>query len=138
DHVVAGLKRCEDRGRYRGHAGRGRARGFRALEFDHAALEHINRRIGIARIDKAGFMALEPGLALLRAVVDVALGEEQRLRRLAELRAQRAAMDEAGFGTIVLGRTSLRHVTSVVTTIEMVTKNRPGKISTGRDHTCPR
>jgi hypothetical protein len=32
------------------------------------------------------------------------------------LRAQGAGMHQLGFGTIALGRTSLRHVTSVVTT----------------------
>src|SRR5262249_40884226 len=118
DHMVAGTKRRKDRCRHRRHAGRGRARGFRALEFDHAALEHRNRGIGIARIDEAGVLALETRLALLRAVVDIALGEEQRFRGLAELRAQGAAVDEAGFGTITLCRTSLRHVTSDVTILE--------------------
>jgi hypothetical protein len=43
------------------------------------------------------------------------------------LRAQRAGMHEPGFGTIAGGGLKLRHVTSKVT-IEMVTKNRPGKI----------
>ena len=46
------------------------------------------------------------------------MGEKQRFLRLAELRAQGTAMDQAGFGTITVGRFSLRHVTSVVTTIE--------------------
>ena len=50
-HVIAGFQRRQHRGRHRGHAGRGRAAGFGAFEFDHAALEHRDRRIGIARID---------------------------------------------------------------------------------------
>src|SRR4029079_17352955 len=90
----------------------------RALQFDHAALEHRDRGIGIPRIDETGILTLETRLALLCAVVDIALGEKQRFRRLAELRAQGPAMDKAGFGTIAGVSFSLRHVTSVVTTIE--------------------
>ena len=39
-HVIAGLQRRQHRGRDRGHAGGGGARGFGAFEFDHALLEH--------------------------------------------------------------------------------------------------
>ncbi|CUU13757.1 Deoxycytidine triphosphate deaminase EC 35413 CDS [Bradyrhizobium sp.] len=74
---------------------------------------YILGRVGIARIDEAGVLALEPRLALLGAVVDVALGQEQRLRRLAILRAQGAGMDQSGFGTVLRGgRRGLRHRTS--------------------------
>src|SRR6185436_1339252 len=119
------------------HARGGRARGFGAFELDHAALEHRDVGVGKARIEKAGLLALEPRLALLGAVVDEALRQEQRFGRFPELRAQGAGMNQPGFGTIAGGSFSLRHVTSVVTTLKMVTKNRPGKISTGRYHTCP-
>src|SRR5262249_6832209 len=118
--MVAGLQRRQHGGRYCGHAGRGRAAGFRAFELDHAALEHRDGRIGIARIDEAGVLALEARLALLGSVVDIALGEEQSLGRLSEFGAKRAGMNEAGFGTVVrrlrrgsrleVGRTG--HVTS--------------------------
>ena len=117
--MIAGLERREDRRGDRGHAGRGRARGFGAFELDHAALEHRDRRIREARIDEAGILALEARLALLGGVVDVALGQEQRLRRLAELRAQGAGMDQAGFGTVWRGgRRGLRHSDLLCVTIE--------------------
>src|SRR5262249_32622700 len=104
--------------RHRGHAGRGRAAGFGAFELDHAPLEHRNRRIGVARIDVAGILALEARLALLGTVVDIALGEEHRLRGLAKFRSQCAGMDQPGFGAVTgsrLRRGRRRHVTSIVT-----------------------
>src|SRR5215470_2107652 len=124
--MIARLQRRQHRGGDGGHAGRGRAAGFGALELDYALLEHPDRRVGIARVDVAGVLALEPRLAQLGGFVDVALGEKQPFRRLAELRAQRAGMHQAGFGAIAGGGLKLRHVTSKVTT-EMATKNRPGK-----------
>ena len=63
DDMVAGLDLAHHRERDRGHAGRGRARRFRALEFRHALLEHVDGRIGEARILVAGVLALEAGLA---------------------------------------------------------------------------
>ena len=101
--MVAGLDLAHHRERDRGHAGRDRARGFRALEFGDALLEHVHGRIGEARILVAGVLALEAGLGLRGIVVDVALGEEQRLRRLAELRAQDAGLNQAGFGAVLVG-----------------------------------
>ena len=50
--------------------------------------------IGEARIDEAGRVALEARLRLLHRVVEIALGQEQRLRSLLELRTQRRAMHE--------------------------------------------
>ena len=100
DHVIAGLELAEQRDRHRRHAGRGRARGFGALERRHARLEHRDRRIGEARILVARLLVLEAPLGLRGAFVDVALRQEQRLGGLAELRAQRAGMHEAGLGAV--------------------------------------
>ena len=102
-HMVAGLQRRQHGGRHRGHAGGGGAPGFRAFELDHAPLEHRHGGIGEARIEKARILALEARFALLGGVVDKTLGEKQSLRRLAELRAQRAGMHQPGFGTIAGG-----------------------------------
>ena len=66
-------------------------------------LDMVHGRIGVARVDVAGLGVVEPRLALLGAVVDEALGDEQRLGGLAELRAQGPGMDEAGFGTVLRG-----------------------------------
>ena len=90
-------------------------------------------RVGVARIDVARDLAGEARLALLRALVDVALGQEQRLRDLAELRAQRAGMHQAGFGAVVLGsdadmRASFRPGASM-SDLRRPTKNRPEKNS---------
>ncbi len=73
-----------------------------ALENGHPALEHGDRRVGKARIEEARLLALEARLALLGAVVDKALGKEERLRGLAELRAHGAGVDEFGFGAITV------------------------------------
>ena len=59
--------------------------------------------IGKARIEIAGILALEARLALFGAVVDKALGQKQRFGCFAELRAQRAGMDQPGFGTVTGG-----------------------------------
>ena len=85
----------------RRHAGGGGARGLGAFQQAHALLEHGDGRVGEARVDEAGVLVLEAGLGLLGAVVDEGLGEEQRLRRLAELRAQRAAVHEQRLGAPV-------------------------------------
>ena len=139
DHVIAGLQRRQDRGRHRGHAGGGGARGACAFELDHAALEHRDVRIGKARIQKAGFVALEPRLALFGAVVDKALGQEQRFGRFAELRAQRAGMNQPGFGTVArpCGRRQTCDLRRDHFLRKWAQKNRPGKNSTDRDHTVP-
>ena len=100
--MIAGLELAGQRQRYRGHPGRGRARGFRAFERRHARLEHCDRRIGEARILEARLFVLETALGLGGVLVDVALGEKQRFGSLAELRAQRAGMDQTGFGTIAI------------------------------------
>ena len=96
DHMVAGLEPGEEDRGDRGHAAGGRARGLGALQEPHALLEHGDGRVGVARIDEARLVALEAPLGLLGAVVDVALGHEHRLGVLAELRAQRSAVDELG------------------------------------------
>ena len=103
DHVIAGLEEAQQRRRHRRHAGRRGARGLGALEQLHALLEHGDRRVGVARIDEAAGLALEALLGLLGAVVDVALGQEQRLRGLGELRAQRAAVHQPRLGRPVGG-----------------------------------
>ena len=102
DHVIAGLELAGERQRDRGHAGRCCARGLGALERRHARLEHRDRRIGKARVLKARVLVLEPALGLERVVVDVALGQEQRLGGLAELRAQYAGMDQTGLGAVAI------------------------------------
>src|SRR5262245_1622457 len=86
----------EKRRRDGSHAARGAARGGRAFERAHARLEHGDGRVGVAAIDKALFVALETGLGLLGAVIDVARIEKDRLGGLAELASQGAAMDEGG------------------------------------------
>ena len=93
--VIAGLEEAQQRGGDRRHAGGRGARGLRAFQQPHALLEHGDRRIGVAAVDEAG-LALEALLGLLGRLVDVALGEEQRLGGLAELRAQRAPVHEQG------------------------------------------
>ena len=80
----------------RGHAARHRARRLGAFEQAHALLEHGDGRIGVARIDEARILALEARLGGLRAAIDEALGQEDRLGGLAELRAERAAMHQLG------------------------------------------
>ncbi len=101
--MVAGAQLPHQGGGDGRHAGCGRARGLRAFERAHARLEHRHRRVREARILVAGLLALEPLFGAGGGLVDVALGEEQRLRGLAELRAQRAGMDEAGFEAVRLG-----------------------------------
>ena len=96
--VVAGLEEAQQRRRHRRHAGGRGARGFGAFQQAHALLEHGRGRVGEARVDEARVLVLEAGLGLLGAVVDERLGEEHRLRRLAELRAQRAAVHQQRLG----------------------------------------
>ena len=102
DDMIARPHLAHQRRGDRGHAGCGCARGLRALERGHAALEHGNGRIGKSRIEKAGGRARKALLAFLRAVIKKALGEKERLRGFAELRAQRARLHEARFGVIAL------------------------------------
>ena len=101
--MVAGAKLAHERGGHRRHAGCGRTRGLSAFERAHARLEHGNRRITVARIDEARLLALEALLGARGIVVDVALGEVERLGILAELRAQNAGMHHLGFGAVALG-----------------------------------
>ncbi len=86
------------------HPGRGRARGLGAFERRHALLEHGDGGIGKARILVARLLVLEAPLGLQRIVVDVALGEEQRLRGFVELRTQNPGMHQAGFRAVAFGR----------------------------------
>src|SRR5262249_10779274 len=96
-----------------------------------------DRRVGIARVDVAGVLALEPRLAQLGGLVDIALGEKQTFRCLAEFGTQRAGMHQPGFGTIAGGGLDLRHVTSCVTT-EMATKKPAWKNFHKPGSHCPR
>ena len=68
------------------------------FEQRHAVFEHGDGRVRKAGIDEARFFALEAGFRGLGRVVDEALGQEQRLRGLAEGRAHRAAVNQAGGG----------------------------------------
>src|SRR5262249_31606105 len=70
------------------------------LERGDALLEHAHGGVGEARILVARLLVLKALLRAHRALVDVALGEKQRLRRLAELRAQNAGMHQLGLGTV--------------------------------------
>ncbi len=76
DDVVARPELAHKRGGDGGHAARRRARGLRPLKQRHPPLEHRDRRIGEARVDEAGILALEARLRQLHRVVEIALGEE--------------------------------------------------------------
>jgi len=68
-----------------GHpAGRG-ARRLGAFQQAHALLEHRDGRIGEARIDEAGIIALEPRLGRLHRRIGEALRQKQRLGQFAKL-----------------------------------------------------
>ena len=103
DDVVARLELAHERGGDGGHAARGRARRLGAFEQRHPLLEHRHGRIGEARIDEARILALEARLRELHRVVEIALGEKERFRRLLEARAQRPAMDQLRRGPQRLG-----------------------------------
>jgi len=85
---------AHERGGDRRHPARGRARGLGAFEQRHASLEHCDRRVGEARIDKARSVAFEARLGDLHRVVEIALGEKERFRRLVETRSHRTAVDQ--------------------------------------------
>ena len=86
----------------------------------------LDGRVGVARIDVARRLAGEARLAFLGARVDVALGEEQRLGGLAELRAQRAGMHQLGFRAVGSSGFDAGMAASLAVA---PTKNRPEKIS---------
>src|SRR5262245_1736241 len=94
--MIAGLEMTEKRRGDGGHAARRAACGGRAFKRAHARLEHGDGRVGVAAINEALFVALEAGLGLLGAVIDVAGIEKDGLGGLAELASQGAAMDEGG------------------------------------------
>ncbi len=100
DDVIARLHLADHGQRDRGHTGCRRARGFGAFKGRHAALEHVDGRIGETRILIARVFVLEALLRLGGAVVDVTLGEEQRFRGFAERRAQRSRLNQAGFRAV--------------------------------------
>ena len=95
--MVAGLDLAHHRGGDGRHARRGGAAGLRPLEGGHAlppaSPPSDSEKAGVL---EAGILVQEAGLALLGAVIDMALRQKQRLGGLAELRAHRAGMDEAG------------------------------------------
>ena len=97
--VIAGPCRAQQRCRDRRHAGRRGARILGAFQRAHALLEHVDGRVGVARIDEARLFALEARFGRFRAFVDVALRQEHRLRRLAETRSQGAGMHQGGLGS---------------------------------------
>jgi len=88
--VVAGADQAHQRQMYRRHARGLGATGLGALEQGQPVFEHFHGRVGVARIDEA-LGAGEPRVGALGGVVEIALGQEDRLGRLAKLRTQRAA-----------------------------------------------
>ena len=69
-----------------------------------------------------------------RIVVDVALGQKQGLRGLAELRAKNAGMNETGLGAVAIVR-GRGHVGLL---LAKQNKTRPGGLkSSGRAHASP-
>ena len=98
DDVVAGPDAAQERCGDCRHAGCGSACVLRALHRAHALFEHVDRRVGVARVDEARFLALETGLRRLGAVVDEALRHVDRFRGFAELGSKRTAMDQFGGG----------------------------------------
>ena len=121
DHMVAGAHLSHQRERDRGHSGCGGARGLGALELRNTLLEHRNSRIGEPRVLVAGVFALEAGFCLRRIFVDIALGQKQRFRGLAELRAQCAGVHQTGFRAVLHSRRRGHRGPP------WPTKNRPGK-----------
>src|SRR5262249_56714602 len=88
-----------------------------------ALLDDAYGRVVEAGIEVALLFAVEPRRALLGAVVHETLREKQRLGCLAELRAQRAGMKQAGFRAIAaFGR-------RVHVALLWATKNPAGKES---------
>ena len=96
DDMVAGLQAAQDRRRHGRHARCHCAGVFRTFQRAHALLEHVDGRVGVARIDEAGLLALEARLGGFGGLVDIALRQVDRFRRLAVLGAQRARMHELG------------------------------------------
>ena len=123
--MIAGLELADERQRYGRHAGRGRACSLGVFERRHALFEHRDRRIGKARILEARLFVLEAALGLGGAVVDVALGEKQRFRSLAELRAQCAGMHQTGFGAVTIRR-GRGHMTLLLGQTRLA-KQKPGR-----------
>ena len=65
--VVAGLEAAQDRRRDGRHARRHGAGVLGAFQRAHALFEHVDGRVGVARIDEAGLLALEARLGGLGA-----------------------------------------------------------------------
>src|SRR6202012_5980 len=65
--------------------------------------------VGVARIDIARLVAGEARIGLFGSLVDEALGQVERLGRLAELRAVDAAADQLGRRFPVLRLAGVRH-----------------------------
>ena len=101
--MIAGPHQPHQRQVHRRHARRLRAAGLGAFQQRQPVLEHLHGRIGVARVDEARLVAGEAGVGALGAVVDVALGQKERLGGLAERRAHRAAAHQAGGDFPVLG-----------------------------------
>ena len=76
--MVAGFHHAGHGGEHRGHAGRGRAAIWRALDQPHTFLEHVDGGIAEARIDEAVDAVLERVLGLLGGVIDIAGRREDR------------------------------------------------------------
>ena len=122
--MVAGLQVAKQRRGDGGHAARDGERGLRAFEQAHALLEHGDGRVGVARIDEARILALEARLGRLGVGIDEALGQEQRLGGLGELRAHGAAVHELGRGAVALISTVFRLLDAMETS-----NKKPGRAS---------
>ncbi len=96
--MIAGPQQSGQGQVHRRHA-RGRAAaGLRAFQQGQPVLEHLHRRIGVARIDKARVVAGEAPIGGLGAVIDEALGQIEGFGGFAIGRARQAAPDQPGGG----------------------------------------
>lgn len=80
------------------HTGSGCPRRFNAFKGSHPRFEHRHRRVRKAGINIARQFVLEPRLTFLGGVIDMALSEKERFRRLAKARPEGSVMNQAGFG----------------------------------------
>ena len=77
DHVISALELADQGGPDRRHAACRGETGLRILQQRHPVFEHLDRRVAVAGVDEAVFLAIEAGLGRFRTVIDIAGGEEQ-------------------------------------------------------------
>ena len=90
-HALAGLEQREQTGRDRRHAGGGGTGESRVLEQAQPLLEHVHGGIGLAAVGVARRRIGEAPLGLRQRIIGEAAGQKQRLARLVQLAAARAA-----------------------------------------------